>query len=87
MSGLTKKDLMRQDYVDGKIFELINELIPPENQVDWDIEMIGDVRDKIRYWLVDHLAVVNERKFYPYISERSYATRKRRKNNRRHSSR
>jgi len=27
--------------------------------------MIGDIRDTIQYWLVDHYKIVDELKFYP----------------------
>jgi len=53
MQELTKKEIERQDFVDNKIFELINELIPNEQKLDWDIEMIGEVRDIISDWIVD----------------------------------
>ena len=66
---LTSKELERQDFVDGMIFELINAINPSSEQVDWDIEMIGDVRDRIQFWLIKHYAVAVEQDFYPYIPE------------------
>jgi hypothetical protein len=67
--GLTSKELERQDFVDGMIFELINALNPSSKQANWDIEMIGDIRDRIQFWLVEHYAVATEKDFYPFIPE------------------
>ena len=66
---LTSRELERQDFVDGLIFDLINNLVSSSEQVDWDIEMIGDIRDRIQYWLVEHYEITNEQDFYPYIPE------------------
>lgn len=71
MKTLTSKELERQDFVDGEIFELINTISPTSETVDWNIEMIADVRDRIRFWLVDYYAVIVEQDFYPYIPEKS----------------
>jgi hypothetical protein len=35
------------------IYELVKRLNPLRKEIDWDIEMIGDIRDTIRRWLVD----------------------------------
>ncbi|MGA7195164.1 MAG: hypothetical protein WBW94_16215 [Anaerolineales bacterium] len=67
--SLTNKKLERQDFVDTKIFQLFSELNPSAKQVDWNIEMIADVREKIRYWLVEYYAITKEQNFYPYIPE------------------
>lgn len=45
---LTKQEIERQDFVDNRIFELIQELLPVPNIIDWDIEIIGSVRETIR---------------------------------------
>lgn len=61
----TPKNVARQDFVDGKIFELINELLPRRKQIDWDIEVIADVRDAIFSAVDGKVRGLNERKFYP----------------------
>lgn len=58
----TPAQIERQDYVDNQIFALIQELAPIE--IEWDMEIIGEVRDHIE----EYLAVVYgvpEREFYP----------------------
>lgn len=67
MAQLTEKQIKRQDFVDNKVFELINELLPKSKQIDWDIEIIGNVRDSIRIELVNERKLTNEMKFYPYL--------------------
>ena len=67
MPELTDKQLERQDFVDNQIFQLLNDLNPSGKELEWDIEMIGDVRERIRVWLVDNLDITDEMKFYPYI--------------------
>lgn len=44
---LLEKQIQRQDFVDNAIHKIINELIPNENTLDWDIETIVQVRDAI----------------------------------------
>ena len=67
MPELTDKQIERQDYVDNQIFQLLNDLNPLGKELKWDIEIIGDVREQIRVWLVDTLDITDEMKFYPYI--------------------
>lgn len=62
---LTKKELERQDFVDNEIFELIQKLIPANKKLEWDIEVIGAVRDAIRAEVVDEQKLMSEIKFYP----------------------
>lgn len=52
---------IRQDYVDNSIHHCINSLVP-DIDVEWDIEMIGEVRDVI----VKHVApkYMSEKVFY-----------------------
>jgi len=65
MSKLTKRQIERQDFVDNQIFELIQSLLPPSKKIDWDIEMIGNVRDSIQTELVDERKLMSEARFYP----------------------
>ena len=68
MTELTDKQLERQDFVDNLIFQLFNDLNPSSKELEWDIEMIGEVRDSIRVWFVDNLDITVEMKFYPYMN-------------------
>ena len=45
MTQLTKQQINRQDFVDNQIFELINILVPPAEQIKWDIELMGNIRE------------------------------------------
>lgn len=65
---MTDQQITRQDFVDNAIFNLINELIPSDKEMEWDIEVIGEVRDAIQAQLVEH-GVCTEQEFYPYIEE------------------
>jgi len=67
MTELTNQQIVRQDFVDNKIFELINELLPPSKKVEWDIAIISTVRESIRQEIVDELKIMNESEFYPFI--------------------
>lgn len=65
---LTDQQIARQDLVDNAIFDLINELIPSYKEMEWDINVIGEVRDAIQAQLVEH-GFCTEQEFYPYIEE------------------
>lgn len=65
MPKLTKQQIERQDFVDNQIFELMQKLIPPSKQIEWDIEVIGEIRDAIRKQIVDKQKLMSEVKFYP----------------------
>ena len=67
MQNFTEDQIKRQDFVDNKIYELVNQLVPSEKKIGWNIEMIGDIRDTIQHWLVDRYRIVNELEFYPYV--------------------
>lgn len=54
----------RQDFVDNKIFALIREINPIARPIDWDIEMIGNIRDTIVDELEKKLGI-SEFKIYP----------------------
>ena len=64
MENLNEDQIKRQDFVDNKIYELVNQLVPSEKKIGWNIEMIGDIRDTIQHWLVDRYKIVNELEFY-----------------------
>lgn len=65
---LTNKQIERQDFVDNRIFELIQELNPSQTEIDWDIEMIGEVRDCVQNILGEKVSV-SEDDFYPLLKE------------------
>lgn len=64
---LTKKEIERQDFVDGRIYELLLELAPENANIEWDIEMIAAVRDAVRVELVDKRKLMSEAEFYAYL--------------------
>ena len=61
----TARNIARQDFVDGKIFELVNELLPQHKQIDWDIEVIAEVREAIFSAVSDKVNGLDEFRFYP----------------------
>ncbi len=61
----TKQNIARQDFVDNKVFELINELLPERKKIDWNIEVIANVRDAIFSAVSDKVGGLDEFKFYP----------------------
>jgi len=65
MKNFTEDQLKRQDFVDNQIYDLVKRLTPASIEIEWDIEMIGDIRDTIQHWLVDRYKIVEELKFYP----------------------
>ncbi len=67
MTEFTRKQLNRQDFVDNKIFELMQELTPNGKKLEWNIDAIGSVREVAREYLVDEKKKANEMEFYPYL--------------------
>jgi hypothetical protein len=65
MKNFTEDQLKRQDFVDNQIYDLMKRLVPSKREIEWDIEMIGDIRDTIQHWLVDKYKIVDEFEFYP----------------------
>jgi hypothetical protein len=65
MQRFGDKQIKRQDFVDNEIYDLVKRLNPSTGEIEWDIEMIGDIRDTIQHWLVDKYKVVDELEFYP----------------------
>jgi hypothetical protein len=65
---LSNKQIERQDFVDSATFDFINSLIPNEKQLEWDIDSIAQVRNKV--WdVLKHRNICTEQEFYPYIEE------------------
>ncbi|MBU4319983.1 MAG: hypothetical protein L6246_02370 [Thermodesulfovibrionales bacterium] len=69
MKELTAEQIKRQDSVDNAIYQLVREINPTADEIRWDIEMIGEVRDVIEDWLVERLKITDEQNFYPYLEE------------------
>ena len=65
MQGFGDKQIKRQDFVDNEIYDLVKRLIPSTREIEWNIEMIADIRDTIQHWLVDKYKIVDEFEFYP----------------------
>ena len=65
MQNFTENQIKRQDFVDNQIYDLVKRLIPSKRAIEWNIEMIGDVRDTIQHWLVDKHKIGEELDFYP----------------------
>lgn len=65
---LTRQQIARQDFVDNRIFELIQKLLPEAKKIDWDIEIIGAVRDAISTQVVDK-KLMSYKDFYPYLKK------------------
>lgn len=66
MQELTKAQMERQDEVDNAIHELVNELLPPGKTVEWDIDLIGEIRDTIREQLAEKRKLAADAEFYPF---------------------
>lgn len=64
--SLTKKQIERQDFVDNEIFSLLQSINPTDNKLDWNIEIIADIREKIRIWF-EQLQICDEQVFYPNL--------------------
>lgn len=69
MKELTDKQIDRQDFVDNAIFQLVQRVNPTGKNIEWDIEMIGEVRDVIWQWIVERMKIIDEQTFYPYIDD------------------
>jgi DNA polymerase sigma len=65
MQSLSEDQIKRQDFVDNEIYDLVKRLIPTASEIEWNIEMIADIRDTIQCWLVDRYKIVEELESYP----------------------
>ncbi len=66
---LTSVQIKRQDFVDNAIFDLIKTVNPTGEDINWDIEMIGEIRDVVGEWMVERLKITDEKDFYPWVEE------------------
>ena len=65
---LTDEQIERQDFVDNAIFSLLNDINPSKAELDWDIELIGNVRDCIQKEFEER-NICSARDLYPEIAE------------------
>ena len=65
---LTDEQIARQDLVDNAIFNLLNEINPTKVELDWNIELIGNVRDCIQKEFEER-NICSTQDFYPEIAE------------------
>ena len=61
--NLKTNQISRQDLVDNSIFDLLQTLNPTDKRLDWDIEMIADVRDVIQHHIISKTKC-SEQDFY-----------------------
>lgn len=71
MDELTGRQIERKEYVDDAIFNLIQELNPTSIEIDFDMEVIGEIREQIQYWIVERLKLCDEMTFSPYVERKS----------------
>jgi hypothetical protein len=64
MHNLSEDQINRQDFVDNQIYDLVKRLIPSAREIEWNIEMIGDIRDTTQYPLQAHRAFSD--RFWPH---------------------
>lgn len=69
MSGLTDKQIRRQDFVDNAIYDLIERINPTENMVQWNIEEIALIREALKNVVVQRLGLCDELTFYPFFED------------------
>ena len=67
MNVINESQLERQDFVDNAIYELVCNINPSQQEIEWNIELIGGIRDMIFHFLVERHAITDEMTFYPYI--------------------
>ena len=63
---LTAKQIERQDFVDNKIMTLLQEVNPTSQSLQWDIEIIGEIRDIISDYFSSK-GICSEEDFYPEV--------------------
>jgi len=63
---LSEAQIERQDWVDNACHGLLTELAGGK-EIEWDIELIGKVRDAAQAVIVDRLHLMTDQEFYPYI--------------------
>lgn len=62
-----RRVIEQQDTIDNTIWEAV--VACAGKELDWDIEVIGDVRDIIASYLTQKGVIENEEEFYPTLGE------------------
>lgn len=62
--ALTSRQIERQDMVDNKIMELLQDINPSNQPLVWDIDIIGEIRDSIEQYFLSK-GICTEEEFYP----------------------
>ena len=57
----------RHDLVDNCIYKMLFDIVPTKTIIDWDIELIGDIRDMIIKY--HHMNPEEQQEFYPYLKD------------------
>lgn len=63
--NFTAQEIDRQDKVDSVIEEMLENL-SPIGYVEWDMEIIGEIRDVVQDYIVNKKGWMSEQAFYPY---------------------
>ena len=63
--AFTEQEIIRQDFVDHMIFELLQELTPTVSELEWNYEAISEIRKVIQSHLVRKMKVCTQQEFYP----------------------
>lgn len=71
MEELNNWQIERQNCVDDGIFNLLKDINPTSIEIEWDMEIIGEIREEIGYWFIERLKICDEMTFYPYIERKS----------------
>ena len=62
-----KQKIAQQDFVDNSIFDLIKNLSPSSDEINWDISVISEIRLILQNLYVNKLELCDEEEFYPSI--------------------
>jgi len=62
-----KQKIAQQDFVDNSIFELVKDLCPSSEIINWDIKIISEIRLILQNLYVNELELCDDEEFYPSI--------------------
>ncbi len=65
MKMKSKRKIERCDHVDKAIFDLIQNINPTKEKIEWDIQAISEIREILRDFYVNVWKVCADDKFYP----------------------
>ena len=63
--NIEKQKIVKWDFVDNAIFNLIQELNPSTKKIAWDIKPISEIRETLVKLYVHELKLCKEKHFYP----------------------